>query len=315
MKHIFFVTVSALLLASSCTEEFDLELKGEPKLVIEMQITNRKPPYHTQLIKSKSNYNLMPEFERGDEFIKADYEKVSDALIIVSDVESGVIDTLALCPDSVLRWDDYLEEYYYEESDSKGSDGHYITTKIVGIPEHTYRLRVEWQGNVYTSECKMPKAVTIDTITSYREADKFKDGAGAGFIPYLWFHDDPTTSNYYVFESLVYCSEFWGINIMNDERVSSDNICGIDAYSGEAPNGYTRNTIISGTHMSKERGYDLVSLYSVTKEVYDYYDSLIKQIRYDGGNHSPSPASAPTNIKGGALGVFNAASVDWRYFY
>ena len=315
MKNIFFVLCLCFYLAS-CTEEFDLELKGEPKLVIEMQITNAPPPYFIQLTKSKACYGAPIEYNKYERFWweKSDYEMVCDALVIVSD-DCGVIDTLELCPDSVLFWAEYDQEYHLDEYGRPGSNGYYRTTRIEGVPGHKYNLRVEWQGNIYTAECKMPKAVEIDTVTSYREADKFKDGAGAGFIPYLWFHDDPTTPNYYLFEMSIYGGSTWGINIMSDEQLNSDDICGIDAYSGEAPDGFTRNTIVSGTNTSKEMGLDKVSLYSVTKEVYEYYSSLIKQIRYDGGVYTPSPASAPTNIKGGALGVFNAASVDWRYFY
>ena len=230
---------------------------------------------------------------------------------MLTDLNCGVIDTLSFCPDSV--WE------HYRNGDSSFvrnfHEKHFVTSKIIGVPEHTYRLRVEWQGNVYTSECTMPKEVEIDTITRFRDADKFNDGADAGYIPYLWFHDDPTTPNYYVVENPMYGGGIWGINIMSDEMFSTDNICGVDAYTGEAVDGYSRNTVVSGTHISKDWGYDQIRLYSVTKEVYEYYSSLIKQIRYDGGVYTPSPASAPTNIKGGALGVFNAASVDWRYFY
>lgn len=314
MKRIIVFLCIGIALAA-CTEEYDLQLNGEPKLVVEMQITNAPPPYFIQLTKSKSCFGAPEEY--GYErlwWIKRDYEMVCDALVIVSD-DCGVIDTLELCPDSVLFWAEYDQEYHLDAYECPGSNGYYRTSKIVGVPGHTYNLRIEWQSNVYTSDCTMPKEVVIDTITKFRDADKFNDGAGAGYIPYLWFHDDPTTSNYYLFEMSIYGGKTWGINIMSDEQLNSDDICGIDAFSGEAPDGFTRNTIVSGTNMSKEMGLDKVSLYSVTKEVYEYYSSLIKQIRYDGGVYTPSPASAPTNIRGGALGIFNAASVDWRFFY
>lgn len=314
MKKIFVFLWIGIALAA-CTEEYDLQLTGEPKLVVEMQITNAPPPYFIQLTKSKSCFGSAGDYNEYERWWweKKNYDMVCDALVIVSD-DCGVIDTLELCPDSVLFWAEYDQEYHFDEYECPGSNGYYRTTKIEGVPGNTYNLRVEWQGNVYTSECTMPKAVEIDSVTIYRHADKFEDHA-AGYVPYLWFHDDPTTENYYVFENAIYGASVWGINIMSDEQLNTDDICGIDAFSGEAPDGATRNTIFAGTHTSKEWGYDKVCLYSVTKEVYEYYSSLIKQIRYDGGVYTPSPASAPTNIKGGALGVFNAASVDWRYFY
>ncbi|MBR3566998.1 MAG: DUF4249 domain-containing protein [Salinivirgaceae bacterium] len=315
-KSLVWIIVFSCSLISACTEEFDLELKGEPKLVIEMQITNTPPPYHIQLTKSKLNFrSFSPEhFWGGKEtWEKRDYEMVCDARVIVSD--GDVIDTLTLCPDSVWRYNEYVEHYEWYYYGFQGRNGFYQTTKIEGIPGHTYHLRVEWQDKVYTAECTMPKAVEIDSITCFRAADKFKDGIDGGYIPYLWFHDDPATANYYLFECYG-IGRAWKMSAMSDERLNSEDICGIDAFAGEAPDGFNRNTIVTGgTNTSKEWGYDKVSLYSVTKEIYDYYNSLINQIRYDGGVHTPSPASAPTNIKGGALGVFNAASVDWRYFY
>ena len=307
MKGNTILIIILCVFITACTEEYDLQLNGEPKLVINMTITNTKPPYYIQMIKSKSCYE--PLYDYVDYEHQTNYEVVHDATVIITD-NIGVIDTLVHCPDSV--WE------YYNDGDSSLVYNFYAeyfsTSKIEGIPGHTYNLRVEWQGNVYTSECTMPKAVEIDSVTIYRHADKFEDHA-AGYVPYLWFHDDPTTENYYVFENAIYGASVWGINIMSDEQLNTDDICGIDAFSGEAPDGATRNTIFAGTHTSKEWGYDKVCLYSVTKEVYEYYSSLIKQIRYDGGVYTPSPASAPTNIKGGALGLFNAASVDWRFFY
>lgn len=314
-KSLVWIIVSSCLLINACTEEYDLELGSEQKLVIEMQITNTPPPYYIQLTKSKLNFESFPpeHFWNGKEtWEKRDYEMVCDAMVIVSD--GDVKDTLSLCPDSVWRYNEYVEDYEWYYYGYQGRNGFYQTSKIEGIPGHTYHLRVEWNNNIYTAECTMPKAVEIDSVTIYRHADKFEDHA-AGYVPYLWFHDDPTTDNYYVFENAIYGASVWGINIMSDEQLNTDDICGIDAFSGEAPDGATRNTIFAGTHTSKEWGYDKVCLYSVTKEVYEYYSSLIKQIRYDGGVYTPSPASAPTNIKGGALGLFNAASVDWRFFY
>lgn len=304
------------MLINSCTEEYDLELGKEQKLVIEMQITNTPPPYYIQITKSNLTFESLPPIVWGDStesWEKRNYQMVCDAMVIVSD-DCGVIDTLCLCPDSVLCYDEY-QDYYYWDRRHQGSNGFYQTTKIEGIPGHTYHLRVEWQDKVYTAECTMPKAVEIDTVTCFRGADKSKDGNDIGYVPYLWFHDDPTVANYYLFE----CDgigKAWKMSTMSDERLNSEDICGIDAFAGEAPDGFNRNTIVTGgTNTSKEWGYDKVCLYSVTKEIYDYYNSLINQIRYDGGVHTPSPASAPTNIKGGALGLFNAASVDWRYFY
>ncbi len=306
----------AFLFVSACTEEYDLQLKGEEKLVVEMEITNAPPPYYIQLTKSKSYYGTPIGYDEYERFWweKGEYDMVYDALVIVSD-DSGIIDTLNLSPDSVWVWVEYDQEYHFEKSNYPGVNGYYQTSKIKGAQGHTYYLRIEWNNKVYTAECTMPESINIDTVTMYCESDKYKDGAEDGNIPYLWFHDNPRTENFYLFSYEIYAGKTWGITTMSDENIKSDNICGIDAFSGVSPDGFSRNSVPFGlTHTNKEGGFGSVRLYSVTKEVYDYYNSLINQIRFDGGVYTPSPASAPTNIKGGALGLFNAASVDWRYF-
>ena len=53
-----------------------------------------------------------------------------------------------------------------------------------------------------------------------------------------------------------------------------------------------------------------VSLFSLTYEAYLYYKALLSQFENDGGTFKPSPASPPSNISNGALGIFRASALD-----
>ena len=319
-KSLVWIIVFSCMLLIACTEEYDLNLHPETKLVIDAEITNGKPPYYTHLGLSGS--------------LKSDLNQwVDDALIIISDDE-GVVDTLIPAADSI--WTHYTKYttqsgedsiVWYPVYDNMGAidsmliydhrlatQCYFQTTKLQGKAGHTYYLKAEWRGHTYTAECTMPSAIKIDTIT-HRQADKFKDGA-VGEIPYVWFHDNPNEDNYYVFkkgwqeEPLSYSNGqyTWSVSIISDELLQQ-GFKGMDLCGGVATESWRKDNWDFSLHPNGQK----LMLYSVTKEVYDYYNSQINQIRYDGGVYTPSPASAPTNIKGGALGVFNVASFDYKY--
>ena len=228
MKQLTLFLLSIVFLCS-CTEEYNLNLHPETKLVIDAEITNGRPPYYTHLGMSAT--------------IESDLnQRVDDALVIISDDE-GVVDTLIPAFDSVWCHHTIYKAQSGEDSivwypiyDNIGvidsslvydyrlaNRCYYQTTKLQGKAGHTYYLKVEWRGHTYTSECTMPSAIKIDTIT-YREADKFTDGA-VGEIPYVWFHDNPNEDNYYVLkkgweeEPLPYSNDqyTWSVNIVSDE--------------------------------------------------------------------------------------------------
>jgi len=319
IKSLVWIIVFSCMLLIACTEEYNLNLHPETKLVIDAEITNGRPPYYTRLGLSGT--------------IESDLsQRVDDALIIISDDE-GVVDTLIPAFDSIWCHHTIYKAQSGEDSivwypiyDNIGvidsllvydfrlsTQCYFQTTKLQGKAGHTYYLKAEWRGNTYTSECTMPSAIKIDTIT-YREADKFTDGA-VGEIPYVWFHDNPNEDNYYVLkkgweeEPLPYSNDqyTWSVSIVSDEFLQP-GFKGMDLCGGVSTESWRKSSWWFDVYPRQK-----LMMYAVTKEVYDYYSSQINQIRYDGGVYTPAPASAPTNIKGGALGVFNAASFDYKY--
>jgi hypothetical protein len=58
-----------------------------------------------------------------------------------------------------------------------------------------------------------------------------------------------------------------------------------------------------------------IRLHSFTKETYDYFNTLYKQLENNGNIYKPTPASAHGNISGGALGLFYATAVSGKLLY
>jgi hypothetical protein len=77
----------------------------------------------------------------------------------------------------------------------------------------------------------------------------------------------------------------------------------LDVCKGVSPD-YWRNA-----YPQSISGY-YIEMHSLTKEAYEFYQSLLQQFRTDGGGYSPSPASPPTNMDNGALGFFRASAVS-----
>lgn len=304
----FLCGISTVVLMSSfisCTEEYDLQLEGEHKIVVDAKVTNEPGPYYVQLRLSKSQYDVIRivyDYENETrEWIQ--YEPIYDARVTISDDETGVIDTLTLAPDSILYWNEYTEQYEMYGSRYKGRDGFYCTSKITGVPGHTYRLNVEWKNKKCTSSCTMPNPVAIDSIKFHTEKGKDDDD----LVPYLWFTDNPNEKNYYI-TSVFSDGATWGVCLLNDENIKS-SIAGIDAFKGESVESWRRTFFFEDVLRLYGQEFQLAS---VTKEVYLFYSSLIKQIHYDGGVYTPAPAAPPTNIKGDVLGLFNVEYVDRR---
>lgn len=58
----------------------------------------------------------------------------------------------------------------------------------------------------------------------------------------------------------------------------------------------------------KLQGLSAAKVY-LYKAVYTYYQGMLELMMNDGGLMGPLPANPPTNISGGALGVFQANSI------
>lgn len=152
-----------LLLFASCEKVINVDLKDAgTKLVVEGNISDIPGllSHHVRLSQSvpfNATYNSLP---------------VKGALVIVNDINTGIIDT--------------LEEVI---------DGDYVTQNIEGITGHTYKLSVNVGNNWYYASSTMPKPVPFDSL--YTEVLSFFGTELKQVIPV--FTDPVGEQNYYRF--------------------------------------------------------------------------------------------------------------------
>lgn len=292
MKYIYkslnlIVTGLIIILGSSCSEPFDYEFENQvPLLVVEGKISNQPGPYYVRLSESISEV-VISNYSRSHKNVS---KAVPDALVRLND---GVGDT------EILRYIGKREGVYPE------TEGWYIIENISGVVGRSYTLTIEWKGKTYISIDKMEAVPVIDKIgfRTKHLAAKNEDVD----IPLIYFREPQDIKNYYLmyFSSEGYfgSNRNWVFSILNDDYLEA-YVDGLEIDDGQSPSG-------QDFYMNINSGVKVdVYLESLSEPAYDFYRGVIDQFDADGGAFSPSPASPPSNISGGALGLFRASAVS-----
>lgn len=309
MRNLFIAFI-LLIVVYSCTKDYNLQLKSsESKMVVEGTITNQNGPYLVRLTKSKfelhfeSNRNSLVDTSYNYQAPNDGVEAIQDAEVYITDKNTSFTDTLVKCPVGTWHYFEAGNNHpawsYFEVEDTSIVWGHYKTTKLKGIPGHTYALTIKWQDQEYHAESFMPPVPALDSV-------QFKFTAGAvgkpNFnIPLIYFKEPQNERNYYLFKTQAVYG--WPYSILSDEYLKS-YVNGLDVCKGVTPDYWLTNYPYDHT------GSYFIEMHSITKEGYEYYKALIQQFRNDGGGYSPSPASPPTNLDNGALGFFRASAIN-----
>jgi len=325
MKNLFIILI-LFVITNSCIDEYDLNLKStDARLVVEGAITNQNGPYLIRLTKSRliytydnswfSNptlhvsssdtiypYNIYTHRYDGTEAVK-------NAEAFITDVNTSITDTLVKCP--IGKWHHFADSIHnnfsshFDVADTSILFGYYKTTKLKGIPGHTYALTIKWAGQEYHAESYMPPVPPLDSVQF-----NFTKGAIGKVdynIPLIFFKEPQNERNYYLFNTAGGGST-WAYSVLSDEYLK-DYVNGLDVCKGVSPD-YWRTAYPWLSDDGKLTWDYFIEMHSITKEAYEYYKALLQQFKTDGGGYSPSPASPPTNLDNGALGFFRASAVN-----
>ncbi|HAH25066.1 MAG TPA: hypothetical protein DCL77_15140 [Prolixibacteraceae bacterium] len=288
MRH-YILFIITLFLFTGCVEDFDLKLQNtDPRLVVEGLITNKPGPYYISLTKSKTgtftvlNYNYINNAEL-----------VRDATVIISD-DFGQLDTLKL-----------IQINDNSNSRDKWFKGSYKTSKLIGIPGHTYSLKIKVWNKEFKALSYMPPVPDIDSLRYFMKTAE-KDGQEY-YIPLLNFKEPQGIDNYYLVQlkdefslSLIVNTYIWQYSIFSDIHLKP-YVSNLNISLGANPRGITYPHYWEGDSI-------YVALSSLSKEAYIYYKALLDQFENDGGAYKPTPTSPLGNISNGGLGLFRASA-------
>lgn len=172
--------------------------------------------------------------------------------------------------------------------------GRYTTDQIPGIPGNVYEMEVLVDGESYKAVSEMRTVTTIDSVyATYYDKEDFIHEIGyyISFIStepqdtedfYLWkFYRNGNLQN-----------DYNDINVASDEGIQ-ESIDGI-----EGPYSYEFGDTAR------------IEMYSLTKDAYNFYETLNNNLNNDGGFFSTPPSNPPSNISNGALGLFQVSSIE-----
>ena len=170
--------------------------------------------------------------------------------------------------------------------------GVYRTTEINGTIGNRYLLTVEVEGEHYSSIDKMPPRVLIDSmVVEYRDNYTIFDTIGYYVSIYSKQNNDST--------------QYYRVEIEKNGKVLNDGLSLwlyedshlTDIYKMTIP-----HTFVSGDTV-------VVSVYSLSASVYEYFSGLSKQFSTIYSNIQPPLTNPESNIIPSALGCFQASSV------
>jgi hypothetical protein len=333
----YIVSILFVMTFTGCTKDFHLDPEAvKPLYVIEGRISNMWGSYYVRITKTTGLEASPGSWEVGRDSVVG----VKNALVVITD-DTGIKDTLIPGTSTMARYVYYFRDsvsYRVSSIDSIFTTvddrtatydrGYYRTTKLQGKPGHTYYLDVQIGDTLFRSSAYMPPVPVLEhaewrtdsTLNPYVDARHS--------IPVVWFKDLPNEKNYYA------------VNFTGSISAYRYDYFRVDRYSQIIFNGYPyyvfddrsltsdiNSVAVRYVPLDFQSSYwDLptyfmspaplpVRLNALTKETYDYFNTVYKQIEYNGNIYKPSPASARGNISGGALGLFYATAVSDKLAY
>lgn len=167
-----------------------------------------------------------------------------------------------------------------------------VPTTFKGEIGKTYQLQIEHKGKEYTSTATMKRIPIIDGIDyTYDPEDKKYE--------ILIFTQEPEgKGDYYLFKTFKN-GTLMGDTLQNTDFVDDELVDG--SYIDGATIGFGKF----------EYGDSItVEMWSISEEAYDFFIAISLETAWRGGIFDSPPSNIPTNIKGGALGFFNASAIE-----
>jgi hypothetical protein len=297
MEFRVLIFLCGLLVFSSCTKEVKIDIPGyEKQLVVDGSIREGEPP----IVLLSATQNIYAPTDISAYLASF----VSDAVVTVSDGTNTV--TLSkVCTDNLPPGTEPYAEAIFgmsiQELQALPSPLCVYTSfdpSIFGQIGKTYTLTINHQGKTYTSSTKIETPVGLDYLNWKPEANAPTLGNLYGFMT-----DNPNTSDNFMWEMKHIGDPFYSKPFgpfFNDQFFN-----GL-AFEFTLYNPMSFN---DSTYTEAERGFFregdtvVLRLSRLGKAEYQFFDKKYNQI-FSSGSPFATPINIPSNIQGGALGVW-----------
>lgn len=299
---------------SSCTKEVKIDIPGyEEKIVIDGRIETGMPPI-VLISKTQDIYSptTLDAFLNGFQ---------SGAVVTVSDGTNTVV-LDEICSDNLPPGTEAMAAALFGIPESELANYHlcaYSTfnTTIWGQVGKTYSLKVELNGETYTSSTKIVNPTALDSV--YWKQDL---GANQGY-GFAWATlSDPGWQ---------YDAYMWEVKRINmvDGATKDPNfkptynpVFNDEFFNGQTFDFYYENpsTWDDDLVADENKGYYqqgdsvVIKFSKLDADVYEFLEKKYMQLQ-TAGNPFAAPTSIPTNIQGGAIGLWAGYSPTFDTLY
>jgi len=278
---------------SSCSKEVKIDIPGfDEQIVIDGSIETGTPAI-ILLSNSKDIYAPTDINSYLSGFI-------SGATVTVSN--GTITDTLTeICTDNLPAGFESIAAAFFGLPIEQLVNLHlcaYVSTGLVGEIGKTYVLKVIHNNKTYTSSTKIENPTALDNLFWREQANL----PGYGFS-WAKITDSPVMGDAYRWEvknlsDLFYSKPF---QPFTDDRFYNGKTF---EFSVENPMSFQDQTIENQYKGYYKLGDTIVVKFSkLGKKEYQFFEKKYNQI-YSGGNPFATPTNIPTNIEGGALGIW-----------
>lgn len=177
-------------------------------------------------------------------------------------------------------------------------EGLYLTQNLKGVIDHSYTLTIQWNGMAYESTGTLLEEAVIDSLTyRYFQANPVFE---EGYYIFFFGRVPPGRTNYFRFK--VYEND----SLYNDR---TDLLLQDDAFLPD-----TLENIRFGYPFDPGDTVK-IEMYTLNRDMYQYYLELMTLLFNDGGLFSPPPQNPTSNIRNltnpekPPLGYFQVASL------
>jgi hypothetical protein len=278
---------------NSCSKEVKIDIPGfEQQVVIDGSIETGTPAIiflsNTRDIYAPTDIN---SYLSGF---------ISGATVTVSN--GSITDTLTeICTDNLPAGFESIAEEFFGLPIDQLVNLHlcaYVSTGLVGEVGKTYTLKVIYNDKTYTSSTKIENPTALDNFF-WKEQTNLP---GYGFS-WAKITDSPVMGDAYRWEvknlgDLFYSKPF---QPFTDDRFYNGLTF---EFSVENPMSFRDSTIEDQYRGYYKLGDTIVVKFSkLGKKEFQFFEKKYNQI-YSGGNPFATPTNIPTNIEGGALGIW-----------
>ncbi len=277
-----------IFLFSSCEKAISFDLNETlPKLVVEATIENGKPP--VVILTTSLNYFSMINLDSlANSFVHSAQVYISNGQFThkLKEYNIKIAGNISL--------------YWYS------IDSANLQTTFNGALNHSYILRVLWNGKEYNSSTRIPLITKrIDSIF-WRPAPKQNDPKKVAVI--VKAYDPPGYGDYIRYFTKRNREPFLaGLNSVFDDQI----IDGV-SYEIELERGVSRNEKRTEDYTYFEKGDTItLKLCNINKDSYEFWRTM--EYSYASiGNPFSTPTKVISNISNGALGYFGGYSCQFK---